>query len=193
MKIKLPFTEKFLWGFYNFSCKTLKVIDLLTPDVKFGSKGLQEGIEKIFWPDIYAFRDEWEKKHRSEQDRKRFAKLVCRLRDGGYLKTLRVKGKSATILTPRGLEKLFKVRLKMMDKKRRKDKKWQMVLFDIPENKRKYRDWFRKSLQYLGYKKLQKSIWVCPYDVQRETKDLIKRYKIEPYVELLSVKKIGLG
>ena len=68
-----------------------------------------------------------------------------------------------------------------------------MVLFDIPENKRKERDLFRKSLQYLGYKKLQKSIWVCPYDVQKETKELIKRFNLKEFTELLLVKKIGLG
>ena len=68
-----------------------------------------------------------------------------------------------------------------------------MVLFDIPEKKKKERESFRRMLQYLGYKKLQRSIWVCPYDVLRETKDLIKRYNLKPYVELLLVKKIGLG
>jgi len=83
--------------------------------------------------------------------------------------------------------------MKTVDKKIRSDKKWQMVLFDIPENKKRQRDFFRRGLGYLGYKKLQRSIWVCPYDVLEETKNLIKRYKLEAYVEILLVNKIGIS
>lgn len=189
MKIKLPLTEKFLWDLYNFSNKAEDFLDSISSKRFYGLKTPQE----LLWPDIYTFKDAWEDKYRREREKRRFAQLVCRLRNSGYLKTLRIKGKSATILTPKGMEKLFKVKLKMINKKQRADKKWQMVLFDIPEEKRKHRDYFRKTLQYLGYKKLQKSIWVCPYDVLKETENLIKRYKLESYVELLLVKRVGLG
>ena len=97
------------------------------------------------------------------------------------------------MLTHKGLEKVFTTKMNLTTKKGRADRKWQMVLFDIPEKKRKQRNLFRKNLQYLGYKRLQRSIWVCQYDVLNETKDLIKGYKLGLYVELLLVKKIGLG
>lgn len=187
MRIKLPFTEKFLWDFYKFTQKTGEALDELDSLIPpFGAR-------RLLCPDIRSFEKDWNRRYGSDKNRKRFAQLVCKLRDGGYLKTLKVKGRSATIVTPKGIEKLFKTKLKMTEKKRRKDKKWQMVLFDIPEKERRHRDWFRKGLQYLGYKKLQKSIWVCPYDTLEETENLIKRYKLEPHVELLLVKKIGLG
>ncbi len=133
--------------------------------------------------------NEYEKK----RSRKRFVWLIRRLKQEGYLKTLKIKNESAIVITSKGMERIFKIRLKLTDKKPRKDGKWQMVLFDIPESKRRSRDYFRRALQYLGYQKLQKSIWVCQYDVMQETKNLIKRYSLKEYTEILLIQKIGLG
>ena len=187
MKVKLPFTEKFLWDLHKFINTTEGVLDFFVPDKPYHFRGPKE----MTWAEIKVFRNNWEFEYKKRK--KDFSKLVYKLRQGGYLRTLKIKDKSAITLTPKGLEKVFAIKIKLTDRKQRPDKKWQMVLFDIPEEKRKDRDMFRKNLQYLGYKKLQKSIWVCPYDVLEETKDLIKRYKIKPYVELLLVKKISLG
>jgi len=147
--------------------------------------------------DFNIFRNEWtnanKKKYEKERNRKRFAWLIHRLKQEGCLKTLKIKNNSAILITPKGLDRVFKTKLKLIKRKPRKDGKWQMALFDIPENKRRKRDYFRNGLQYLGYKMLQKSIWVCQYDVLKETKDLIKRYNLKEYVELLLIQKIGLG
>lgn len=187
MKIKLPFTEKFLWDLYRVLDKTEAVLSLFIADRPYHFRGL----DALSWSGIKLFKSNWEIENK--RNKKDMAMLIYNLKQNGYLKTLKVKDKSVIILTPKGLEKIFMVKMKLKDKKTRKDKQWQMILFDIPEKKRKERDYFRKGLQYLGYKGLQKSIWVCPYDIEKETKDLIKRYKLESHVELLLVKKIGLG
>lgn len=186
MKIKLPFTEKLLWDLYNFSHKTK------WPMFKFFSE--KHGLPLS---SFNIFRDEWtnenRKKYVQKQSRKRFAFLVYRLKKQGYLRVLKIKDNSAVAITQRGLDKILRTEFKLMDKKLRKDNKWQMVLFDIPEDKRRSRDLFRNQLKCLGYKGLQKSIWVCPYDTLKETKELIKRYNLRKWVELLLVNKIGLG
>ena len=189
MKIKLPFTEKFLWELYKLIKIKNQLADSLRSRKWYGFKDPFE----IIWPDFYKVRDIYWEKYRDEKRRKRFYDFVYKLQRNGYLKKLRIKDKTAVMLTQKGMEKVFAINLKTTDKKLRNDKKWHMVLFDIPENKRKERDLFRKSLQYLGYKKLQKSIWVCPYDIEKETKELIKRYFLKEFVEILLVKKIGLG
>ncbi len=185
MKIKLPLTEKFLWNLYKLSNKAGNTLEQI-----FSISSRIDAFNKYMF---YGYcKDVWEKE-RKKGEKIQFSKMIQRLKQNGYLKTLRIKGKKAAIITPKGIEKLFKIELKTMEKKKRKDKKWQMVLFDIPENKRKYRDYFRKALRYLGYKKLQKSIWVCPYDTLKETKELIKKYNIKPFVELLLIEKVGFG
>lgn len=186
MKIKLPFTEKFLWDLYNFKNKTGDIINKIIPK-KYG----------LPFSDFNIFRDEWENNKNNYKKKKKnrnyFNKLIYDLKQRGYLKTLKVQDNSAIMITSKGIEKIFAIKIKLIDKELRKDGKWQMVLFDIPENKRRNRDYFRNGLRYLGYKMLQKSIWVCPYDTLKETKELIKKYNLKSWVELLLVNKISLS
>lgn len=63
----------------------------------------------------------------------------------------------------------------VIKKKRPKwDKRWRMVIFDIPERKRQQRDFLRLKLKWLGFKELHKSVWVFPYDIKKQIKDLLK-------------------
>ena len=189
MKIKLPFTEKLLWDIW----KLIKVKDKLM-NCLLSNKwhGFKDSFEMI-WPDFYKVKDVYWEKYKDRKKRERFTNFIYKLQRNGYLKKLRIKNKTAIMLMPRGMERIFTINLKVINKKLRNDKKWHMVLFDIPENKKRERDLFRKALRYLGYKKLQKSIWVCPYDIGKETKELIKRYNLKEFIELLLVKQIGLG
>lgn len=182
MQLKIPFSEKFLWVIFNLMEEMGRV-----GDTRF--IGFPRTMKDALCRDAFISKRNDER----ERARKDFRKLIYKLKQNGYFKSLKIKNKSAIMLTAKGMEKIFIIKLKLTNRKPRKDKKWQMVLFDIPEKKRRNRDLFRRALQNLGYKKLQKSIWVCPYDVLKETKDLIKRHNLKLYVELLLVKKIGLG
>ena len=46
------------------------------------------------------------------------------------------------------------------------DKKWRLVIFDIPEKRRLVRDQIRELLSLAGFLKLQDSVWVYPYDCE---------------------------
>ena len=60
-------------------------------------------------------------------------------------------------------------------KPRRWDKKWRMLIFDIPERKKNIRDHVRTTLVTLGFYRLQDSVWVYPYDCE----DFITLFKVE--------------
>ena len=53
------------------------------------------------------------------------------------------------------------------------DGAWRILFFDIPESKRKYRDYLRRVLKRVGFKELQRSIWVYPYPVPAFLKELV--------------------
>lgn len=186
--MKLHLTEKFLWDLYNLIDKTNEFLDSLISNRWYGFKGLEE----IIWPDIYGIKDAYWEKYKDKKKRKDFARFVRYLKDRGYLNVKDLKNRKAVMITLKGMEKIFDIRIKLEEKRQRKDKKWQMVLFDIPEKKRKDRDLFRKQLKYLGYKKLQRSIWVCPYDVLRPTQQLIENYKLNRFVRLLLVEEVEI-
>lgn len=67
---------------------------------------------------------------------------------------------------------------------------WRMVFFDIPETKRKYRDYLRKVLKLVGFHEFQKSIWIYPYPVPSFLKDLIFEKNIKPHVRFVTTNLI---
>lgn len=49
-----------------------------------------------------------------------------------------------------------------------------IVMFDVPENKRVYRDWLRSELKIFGYVIIQHSVWVGPSPLPKEFTRFIK-------------------
>ncbi len=48
------------------------------------------------------------------------------------------------------------------------DKKWRMVIFDIPEKKKLAREALRGKLKDLGFAKFQDSVWITPFPCENE-------------------------
>lgn len=67
------------------------------------------------------------------------------------------------------------------------DGKWRMVLFDIPEKSRLFRDILRKHLYELGFCKLQQSVFVSPYAYEKPLSELVDLYTAKKYVRILTV------
>lgn len=55
-----------------------------------------------------------------------------------------------------------------IEKPKKWDKKWRMVIFDIPATSRIIRDIFRRKLKEFGFHPLQKSVWIFPYPCKEE-------------------------
>lgn len=71
-------------------------------------------------------------------------------------------------LTQDGEKKLRQWELQefKMNRPRKWDKKWRVIIFDIPEKKRKVRDQIRNLFVLAGFYRLQDSVWVYPYDYE---------------------------
>jgi len=182
----LPISEEALWAIYNF------FEDI---DEKWASSDfllfLSNPKAAVFgnWNAAYqSIKNKFEKKQRREQ----FSHLIYRLKKSGWIKIKELENKQAIIFTPRGKGKILQIGIKQINKKRRRDKKWQMIIFDIPEKYRKQRDHLRDNLKILGYKKLQQSVWISPYDVLRETQILVRNFSVESYIRLLLVQEMEL-
>lgn len=46
------------------------------------------------------------------------------------------------------------------------DGKWRILIFDIPERKKRLRDRVRETLRAVGFVQLQQSVWVYPFDCE---------------------------
>ncbi len=71
------------------------------------------------------------------------------------------------------------------------DKKWRVVIFDIPQELHTNRNRFRRKLKSLGFFMLQKSIFVFPYPCEEELADICRNFKVSDYVDIMIADSIG--
>lgn len=106
------------------------------------------------------------------------------LPDGSFRLELTKKGKKqARILSLMGSSINFR-------KPKTWDEKWRVVLFDIPEKDRLFRDILREHLRALHFFKLQHSVFVSPYSFEKPILELISLYEAEAYVRVITATKI---
>ncbi len=67
------------------------------------------------------------------------------------------------------------------------DKKWRLLMFDIPHKIKQARDTFRWKLKDIGFIPFQKSIWIYPYSCEDEIDFIAEYLRIAPYITLLTV------
>lgn len=73
------------------------------------------------------------------------------------------------------------------------DKKWRVVLFDIPEEQRRDRAVLRDKLVRLGFRELQKSVLVYPYPCRDQLDFLIEYFGLRRYVRTLEASDIDVA
>ncbi len=176
--MKLPVTEKFLLDVYDYAEKLDETLTI------FSYRKMKE----YCCPSFHKLKKQYERKQTKQQ----FSQLIYRLKKNGYIKIKNLEQNDGIVLTKKGTEKVLKAKLKTKNNKKRPDGKWQMIIFDIPEKKRYSRNLLRKKLLLLKYKMLQRSIWICPYDVQKETEFILRKNLLDSYVKLFLIEEIEI-
>ncbi len=54
----------------------------------------------------------------------------------------------------------------ILERPKKWDKKWRIMIFDIPEKKKKIRDDLTVLFRKAGIRRLQNSVWIYPYDCE---------------------------
>lgn len=181
MKNKNSFLEKFLWNLYEMSEEIIDLLKYVRAPTSW---------KEVLHPEYRKLKREYEKR----MGRKAFRNLIYYLKKKGIIKGFKEEKTNGWLLTEKGKEKILKIKEKidLKNLKKRKDGKWIMVIFDIPEKEKNKRDFFRWTLQTLGFQMLQKSIWISPHDVLEKVKTLIKNHFLKSYVKLLIIEEIQL-
>ena len=99
----------------------------------------------------------------------RMKSVASRLAEQGLVKFIERGGRKYLEITDKGrhvLEVEQQAAALKARARRRWDKRWRMIVFDIPEKYRKTRDRLRLTLRSLGFIQLQGSVWVYPYDCE---------------------------
>ena len=70
---------------------------------------------------------------------------------------------------------------------------WHLVVYSLPERKRRLRHSLRQGLTWLGFGSLSPGTWISPHNRKVEVKNLCNDLKIQEYVELFSATHLGLS
>lgn len=96
--------------------------------------------------------------------------VVSRLVKKGHVKFVDKNGKKFLEITPKGQEALEKIEVNDSFQSIKKpitwDKRWRLVVFDIPERSRRIRNRLRDLILRIGFVRVQNSVWVYPYDCE---------------------------
>lgn len=115
-------------------------------------------------------------------------KALRQLESSGHIK--KKKEEDKIYLTKKGY--LEVLRYQVQENRPKWDGKWRIIVFDILEEKRSQRGFLRNRLRWLGFKELQKSVWIFPYDTKDKIKELLNicRVEIDGDIRFLTVEKM---
>lgn len=91
---------------------------------------------------------------------------------------------------PKIVEYSIKNLLDFKKKEKKWNGKWFLVFFDIPEIQRNKRDYLRKFLIRLGFYQYQKSVYIFPYECEKEIKLIKNIVEGARYMKYIIAEKI---
>jgi len=84
----------------------------------------------------------------------------------------------------------IKLLLELKKKEKKWDGKWFMVFFDVPELQRNKRDFLRRFLRQVGFYRYQKSVYIFPYECEKEITLIKKIVEGAKYMKYIIAEKI---
>lgn len=97
-----------------------------------------------------------------------------------------IKDKNSPLI----LKYSIKTLLDFKKKEKKWNGKWFMVFFDVPESQRLKRDQLREFLKQLGFYKYQKSVYLFPYECEKEINLIKKIVEGGKYIKYIIAEKI---
>jgi len=99
---------------------------------------------------------------------KRQEESINRARNRLIKKGLLTRKNGFLRMTPSGIKVFEKMQIygHGLPKPKRWDRRWRVLIFDIPDYRKGLRAKVRRSLHAVGFVLLQKSVWIYPYDCE---------------------------
>ncbi len=178
--MKIPITDQFLWDVYKFLEKSGDAANFI-----FNSR-------QTLINEFKTYNNPVIEKYIKDKNQRKFRQMIYRLKRNNFIKVKNLQGNQAIVLTKKGEDKALRAQFKIQDneKQKRKDGKWTMLIFDVPEKYRKSRDLLRSILYNLGFKLFQQSAWVTPYDVAEKLEEALQMYSLDEFVKIFLIEEI---
>ena len=70
---------------------------------------------------------------------------------------------------------------------------WLLAVFSVPETERQKRHMLRSRLTWLGFGTASAGVWIAPGHLDAETREVLQRYGLDPYVDLFRADYLAFG
>lgn len=129
-----------------------------------------------------------------EFNRRDLGRIIKRLEKQEMIDINKTGDKVRIEITDRGKRRLLEYDFENIELRvKKRDGKWRLVIFDIPEEKKSARDVFRRKLLQLGFIRLQDSVFASAFPCKGEIDFLCHFLEISDYVTLASLDQIERG
>jgi DNA-binding transcriptional regulator PaaX len=127
-----------------------------------------------------------------EFDIYRLRQNLRRLKRKGAISFSEKDGKTLITLTRKGKKEalVYNIERMKVEKPKTWDKKWRLVVFDIPEYKKKAREALRLKLKDLDFYRIQDSVFIYPYPCFSEIEFLRQNFEVKDEVSFFVVEKL---
>lgn len=124
---------------------------------------------------------------------RKYSTAIARILVLGDIEKVMTKGRACYHLTSQGSKRIKEniPLLKLAEKPW--DRKWRIVIFDIPEKQRTLRDGLRNKLKELGFGQWQKSVYITPHDIAGEMNRFFSIHNLTSYSVCLVAGRKDLG
>lgn len=132
-------------------------------------------------------------KRMDEKDRQRkYRRYLSYMKQRGLIKYKTNDYEHGIQITPAGRQRAKKLNINYLSITipKKWDRKWRIVLFDIPETKRTARNNLILKLKELGFTQLQRSVWVHPFHCRQEVETISITYGLAKYITYLETDHI---
>ena len=129
------------------------------------------------------------------REKERFYKMLYALRCDGLIQKQKQGSSTLFAITRKGQDKFTLMSKQEVLPRRNYTKKdgarLVIVMFDIPETEKRKRAWLRSVLKALGFRLVQKSVFLGKVEIPKEFLDDLRLLKLTDFVEIFTVDKSG--
>ena len=131
-------------------------------------------------------------KPRGAKDKYRINQVIKRLHKKKLINIYTKNGNEVVEITTEGRKKVLEYNLDEMKLKvpKKWDGWWRIVMFDIPQSKKKARDAVSRKIKELGLYPIQKSVFVSPYLCKDEIDFIGEFFDVRDHIIYVKAKEI---
>ena len=128
---------------------------------------------------------------RNARERERIKQSLAQLRKRGFIKQ-EDNLDGYFVLTAKGKARAMRYKIEDLKIARQKkwDKKWRIVMFDVPEEKKRARQAINFALKKIGCVHYQKSVFITPFPCEKEVDFVGDAFDVREHIRIVTAERV---